>query len=290
MVSYNSPAKINLFLKVLGKGPSGYHKLSTLLQTVDLCDQLDIEVFKDGSLTNQKDELVCDVSKVPTDASNLVLKAASLFREKSGFDFTIKVILKKKIPIEAGLGGGSGNAATTLWALNEFFNKKFSIQTLMDWGACIGSDVPFFLSQGTAYCTGRGELVENMPPLDKTSLWIVKPHCSLSARIVYENLNLETLVKRDPLDPLDPLDFLAKIRRGEFPCFNDLEDSACKLAPELVCVKEKLEKQNLDNVVLSGSGSAFFCMGDVKHYTEHKEEGVESFRVNYLNRKEGEWY
>lgn len=145
-----SPAKINLFLRVVSKEPDGYHHLSSLFQAISLGDTLIME-------RASTDQLTCDHSFLPTDHSNLILKAIKLFRQRTGCEQAFKVHLIKRIPIQAGLGGGSSNAATTLWGCNQLAQTNLSDSTLMEWGTELGSDVSFFFSQGTAHCTGRGE-------------------------------------------------------------------------------------------------------------------------------------
>lgn len=150
-----SPAKINLFFRVLKKRDDGYHEIASLYQAIDLGDTLNITL-------NECDELSCSDPSLQTDESNLVLKAAALFRKKTALALYIKVHLHKQIPIQAGLGGGSSNAATTLWALNKLANCPASFQDLALWSCELGSDVAFFFSKGAAYCTGRGELFSSL--------------------------------------------------------------------------------------------------------------------------------
>lgn len=150
--------------------------------------------------------------------------------------------LLKTIPYAAGLGGGSSNAATTLWAANELSGRPCSNEELAAYGADFGSDISFFLSQGTSYCTGRGEILEDVPHLSTRSLYIVKPKEGLSTPLVFKNLKLASCSKADPrtllsqmLNDLDSADFV-----------NDLEDSSFKVLPSLRVLKEKLYAQGFD--------------------------------------------
>lgn len=232
-----SPAKLNLFFRVLGKRPDGYHDIASLFQAIDLGDTLH---FK---LRENRDLLFCSDLSVPSDGSNLILRAAELFRKKTGHSFGIEVKLEKKIPVQSGLGGGSSNAATTLWALNALTGSSIAEKDLMNWGAEIGSDVPFFFSAGTAYCTGRGELVENLDPLPDLKGWVAKPPYGLSTPAVYQ--------KCVPLAP------------DAKPFFNDLEHAAFTLLPQLAEIKATLYEMGFDQVTMTGSGTAFFCIGNV---------------------------
>lgn len=159
MLTLNSPAKINLFLRILNRRRDGYHNLASLFQTVDLLDQIHLSL-------DERDSLSCSDPTLPVDHTNLVTKAVELFRAKTGMAFNVRAHIDKKIPAQAGLGGGSSNAATTLWGLNTLLKNPATPQQLQVWSAEIGSDVPFFFSLGTAYCTGRGEQVFNQPFLD----------------------------------------------------------------------------------------------------------------------------
>ncbi len=144
MLTLNSPAKVNLFLRILRRRSDGYHDLASLFQAISLYDTIHFAL-------SDHDELTCDKPGIPTDSTNLILKAADLFRRKTGLKFGLKAHLEKRIPHEAGLGGGSSNAATTLWALNQLHGQPASPDELIAWSGEIGSDITFFLSHGTAY-------------------------------------------------------------------------------------------------------------------------------------------
>lgn len=137
MLSLHSPAKINLFLRILHKRADAYHELASLFQTVDLSDILHLSL-------SETDSLVCSDKTLAVDSSNLIIKAANLFRKKTGIDQGLSVHLEKKIPMEAGLGGGSSNAATTLYGFNELCGRPATEAELISWASEIGSDVSFF--------------------------------------------------------------------------------------------------------------------------------------------------
>lgn len=272
-----SPAKINIFLKIVDKRPDGYHNLSSLFQAIDLCDILHI------SLSSQdRDTLTCNDPSIPSDSTNLVLKAVELFRRKTGLMFFVKIDLEKYIPSQAGLGGGSSNAATTLWALNELLDQRISLEQMAEWSEEIGSDIPFFFSQGTALCTRKGENVKNIC-LNKNCqpLWIVKPSLGLSTPLVYKSLNLSNL----PFYDLER--YLHCCIRGEWSCFNDLEIPAFTLMPSLARLKNKLLLAGFHTVLMSGSGSAFFCLGEGKL---PDDEELYMKQVKVLNRERNIWY
>ena len=183
--------------------------------------------------------------------------------------------------MQAGLGGGSSNAATTLWALNFLSGKPATETELAEWGAEIGSDISFFLSQGTAYCTGKGEIIRPLSPLKATSLWIVKPQMGLSTPQVYGKLEATTLLQRSPEKAL------ASFFSGTPEYFNDLESSAFEILPELGEFKKKILSHGFSQVLMSGSGSSFFCVGDADLSNLH---GYLTFKAQFLNRSPDSWY
>lgn len=138
-----SPAKINLFLRVLGKRSDGYHEIASLFQAINLGDNLTFTL-------SEQDHLTCSDPHLPCDHTNLVIKAVHLFRKKTNLDTPVTIHLEKEIPSQAGLGGGSSNAATTLWALNALHNYPYTIGQLQIWSAEIGSDIPFFFLSGNS--------------------------------------------------------------------------------------------------------------------------------------------
>jgi len=271
-MKYFSPAKINLFLKILGKREDGFHEIATLIQAVSLFDELDIHVSNDVN----SDQLTCSDSSIPTDSTNLVSKAVELFRKKSGLSFSTKIHLQKNIPHQAGLGGGSGNAATTLFALNEHFQFPFSEKELQNLSSELGSDIPFFFSQGLAYCTGRGEVVQSLKPLAPSPIWILKPPFGLPTVQVYKAFaslprSYET---KDPLISLD------EIQKGRTAFFNDLEHAAFHVSSEMGSLKETLEK----GAMMSGSGSAFF------HFQPLYAKNCEVYQAQTTSRVQGKWF
>lgn len=274
MLTLRSPAKVNLFLRILYRRPDGYHELASLFQTISLCDTLHFEFAEHDTLT-------CTDPTIPTDHTNLVLKAADLFRRKTGMKFGVRAHLEKHIPPQSGLGGGSGNAATTLWALNQLCGTPAEDIDLADWAADIGSDISFFFSHGTAYCTGRGEKLRAVNPPPSVPLYIVKPPQGLSTPEVYRNLNATQLTQRDPEH------FLQEILKGKTCYFNDLEIPALKLLPSLADFKQQLYNSGFHTVTMTGSGSAFFCLGTPKPLQDSK---VFFYPSSFLHRTPLNWY
>lgn len=272
-LSFVSPAKINLFFRVLCKREDCFHEIASLYQAISLYDTLKISL-------SEKDELTCSDSSLLMDKNNLVYKALQIFREKTGIHHPVKIHLEKNIPMEAGLGGGSSNAATTLFALSTLFSLDLPKEDLIQMGSVLGSDVPFFFSSGSAYCTGRGEILQDIPYKDflgDASLWIAKPEMGLSTPLVYKSCKPDLLEKRDPEKDL-----------AQRNCFyNDLEMSAFSLKPELETLKRRLLDLGFTFSIMSGSGTSFFCIG--KEINPHLE-GVKFFEVKPILRKSTTWY
>jgi len=163
-----SPAKLNLFFRVLNKREDGFHEIASLMQAISLGDTLSIDEAETDQLTTSCSDLKCD-------ETNFIHQARAHFRKKTGYKTPISIHLEKRIPLQSGLGGGSGNIATTLWAMNSLSGLAIKEEILREWAGEISSDAPFFFSSGTAHTTGRGEIVENLPPLQPKNLWLAKP-------------------------------------------------------------------------------------------------------------------
>lgn len=271
MLKLKSPAKLNLFLRILGKRPDGYHEIASLFQAIDIYDTLTFKLA-------EKDQFTCSDTSLPVDENNLVLKARDLFRKKTGQTFPLAIHLDKKIPTQAGLGGGSGNAATTLFALNQLAGVCAAPEQLATWSSAIGSDIAFFFSSGAAYCTGRGDCFRDVT-LQPMQFTLYKPAFGLSTPDVYRALDLNALASKDPLQMLHSF-------ASESPHYcNDLESAAFRLSPELASFKQKLCDQGYAVVQMSGSGSAFFCVG------HPKQKGSDLISVvRSVQRRSDGWY
>jgi len=284
---YFSPSKINLFLRVTARRPDGFHDLASLFHVIDLGDYMSFA----KSSSETKDTLICNDPTIPTDESNLVIKALNLFRAKTGITQRFWIELDKRVPHGAGLGGGSGNAATTLFAANKLCGSPATEAELLEWSGEIGSDISVFFSKGAAYCTGRGEIVEDVePPLDlATKMLLVKPPAGCSTPAVFKALDLDS---RSKVDPLELMKGLSETGCSETVCINDLEAPAFTVLPELAELKEKLKAATEDAVVfMSGSGSTIVVIGD-DQVPAFVAEDATLFKspTRLITRKEGDWY
>ncbi|MGM0440307.1 MAG: 4-(cytidine 5'-diphospho)-2-C-methyl-D-erythritol kinase [Chlamydiota bacterium] len=273
---FYSPAKINIFLHVLRRRNDGFHDIASLFQAIDLCDELNITFSED-------DKFTCNRDDIPQDSSNLVIQARDLFRRKTGINTGLAIDLHKKIPAQAGLGGGSSNAATTLWALNEIAGRPATSSDLALWGAALGSDVPFFFSSGAAICSGRGESVTSVAALPSNKVWVIKPSIGLSTPAVYQALDPQKFFDHDHKRLLD------EIYRGDYSHIsNDLEAAALKLLPQLQDLKQQLVKGDHQAVFMTGSGTTFICLGGEE--PSLLGEDVKVFEAGFITRRQDNWY
>lgn len=242
-----SPAKVNLFLHVLGKRPDGYHEIETLMCCVSLYDILHI------NFTNGATSLTCTDQEIPCDEKNHAIKAVNIFLGKFKKNIGVKIHIEKNIPSGAGLGGGSSNAAAVLSALNSHFGNPFSIKEMMSMGLEIGADVPFFLFNKPALATGIGEKLEEHALKLPYKILIVYPGFSISTADVYKNLNLGLTNCKKKFKSLS----LKQEFDAQLLC-NDLEHVTASIYPEINIIKEALLKQKASGVLMSGSGSSVF--------------------------------
>jgi 4-diphosphocytidyl-2-C-methyl-D-erythritol kinase len=178
-LAVSASAKVNLTLEVLGKRSDGYHEIATVLQAVDLADRIMLEDASDSVVFGT------DSPNVPPDADNLVARAAALLKHAAGVERGARLRLEKRIPVAAGLGGGSSDAAATLLGLNRLWRLRWSLGRLAEVAAVLGSDVPFFLRGGRALATGRGECVRRLEGGGGYAIVLVNPNLALSTREVY---------------------------------------------------------------------------------------------------------
>lgn len=287
-----SPSKVNVFLRITGKRPDGYHNLASLFHVISLGDILKFSV----SPSTTKDSLTTNTAGVPLDGKNLIIKAFNLYREKTGTKKYFWVHLDKRVPTGAGLGGGSGNAATALWAANQMNGNIASEKELQEWSGELGADCPFFFSQGAAYCTNKGEVVRNIPPPIplSTPMVLIKPPEECSTVEVYKRFSMDNTSDVNPEDLLREI-----VEKGisQAVCINDLEPPAFAVLPTLKALKERIlaaSRGRYQAVFMSGSGSTIVGVGDSQPpqfiYDEDKYSDVFVSEAYFLTRKENEWY
>jgi 4-diphosphocytidyl-2-C-methyl-D-erythritol kinase len=271
-----SPCKVNLILNILGQRADGFHELETVMQPVNICDEMTFE--RAGSSL----QLTCSNPELPCDSKNLVHRAATAFLAAAKISDGVKIHLQKNLPLAGGIGGGSANAAVTFTALNELFGSPLPLVTLHELAAKLGSDVPFFLYDQPALATGRGEQVrtlENFPALKGKAFFLAHPGFGVSTPWSYQNL------ARFPKDQNGTAgraaELVAKLQAGDLPAaagdfYNSLEAPAFDKFPVLQFYKEFLREHGALVSLMSGSGSTTFAIAENLAAAENLSEKFKS--------------
>lgn len=252
-LSARSFAKVNLGLKLIARRADGFHELRTVLQTVDLWDTLRYIPRRDRRIV-----LKCNDPYLPLSSENLIVRAAKLWLEAAQVREGITVCLEKRIPVGAGLGGGSSNAATTLLALERLFVQKLPSGRLHELAGELGSDVPFFLSGGQALGMGRGDVLVLLPDLKRSPLVLVCPHFSIATRDAYRKASL-WLTKKYKTHNMARFRLKVFEKTSALGLFeNDFESVLFPDYPELGRLKSRLVAAGAEHAQMTGSGSAVF--------------------------------
>jgi 4-diphosphocytidyl-2-C-methyl-D-erythritol kinase len=283
-IQLKSFAKINWTLDVLFRRDDGYHELRTIYQTVSLHDEVSLNE------TNAQIEIVCDDSRVPCDETNLAFRAAAALREATNTAKGARIEIQKRIPVAAGLGGGSSNAAATLLALVKLWKLEIDESELFQIAATLGSDVPFFLIGGTALGVGRGEEVYPVEQVHCEHIVLVNPGFPVSTRDAYGKLSRLTTPEAAFIIPFTLL--AAKgIRELPLVARNDLEGPVLAAHPEISEVKRGLLSLGAKHALMSGSGATVFGVFDnlqaaEQSETEMRAAGYWAERVRTVDRHE----
>jgi 4-diphosphocytidyl-2-C-methyl-D-erythritol kinase len=256
----NSPCKVNLLLNILGRRADGFHELETVMHPVQLCDRLTFERGGHGVA------LTCSDANLPTDPRNLVHRAATAFLQVTKIGEGVRIHLEKRIPLAAGLGGGSSNAAATLIGLNELFGGPLPAAKLNELAAALGSDVPFFLQTKPALATGRGEIIQPLdvfPALRGTVFLLIHPGFGISTAWAYQQLARFPAALNGQLGRAQKL--VSLLQSGDMyaagrALYNSLEAPALEKYPLLALFQEFLRSQGAVATLMSGSGSTTFAL------------------------------
>ena len=246
-----APAKINLFLEVTGRRPDGYHNIVSLIRAVTLYDRIVIKPKRRGIA------LKCSLRNLPVDKTNLAMKAAILLKNELKIDKGADIYLEKNIPVGAGLGGGSSDAAAVLKGLLKLWKKELPEKKLLDISKKLGADVPFFIRGGAAVARGIGERLESLENIEPARILLANPGFRIATKQVYNNL-------RFPLTKKQKINRILKLLRAWAPpqewgklMFNRLEEAVLTRHPEISRAKKILESCGF-NSIMSGSGSTVF--------------------------------
>ncbi len=267
-------AKINIGLDVLRRRADGYHEVKMIMQTVDIYDELVLERRKEPGI-----ELRMDNSELPSGGDNLICRAADLlFREKKITE-GVNISLTKRIPIAAGMAGGSADAAAALRGVNELFDLGYSLTELQALGVGLGADIPYCLAGGTMLSEGIGEILTPLPAPPAAHLVIAKPDINVSTAFVYGNLHADRLAWHPDIDGM-----IAALQKGDLDGItgrlgNVLETVTVKAHPVIEQIKELLRKQGAENALMSGSGPTVFGIFKEKETAARAAEAVERGRL-----------
>ncbi len=255
-----SPCKVNLILNILGKRPDGFHELETVMHPVPLFDEITFTRGGNGL------QMTCSEPTLPVDSKNLVYRAADAFLKLHKINDGVRIHLEKKIPMAAGLGGGSGNAATTLLGMNELFGSPLHFSALNDIAASLGSDIPFFLQDKPAIGVGRGEKIESLdyfPALRGSYIFLVHPGFGISTPWAYKELaNFPEALNGKPGRARNLVTLLntQSLNVAAKEIYNSLEAPALKKYPLLALFQDFFREHGAAVTLMSGSGSTTFAL------------------------------
>ncbi|MGF0065328.1 4-(cytidine 5'-diphospho)-2-C-methyl-D-erythritol kinase [Lachnospiraceae bacterium SGI.085] len=273
-ISLKALAKINLGLDVVRRREDGYHEVRMIMQTIHLYDRLKITKTKTPGI-----EIHSNLPFLPVNENNLVYKAGKLLMDEFDIREGVRVDLLKRIPVAAGMAGGSSDAAAMLYGINQLFELKLSRQALMERGVTIGADVPYCLMRGTALAEGIGEKLKQLPPMVKCPVLIAKPQISVSTKFVYQNLKLDEHTVHPDIDTL-----IQDIRNKDLQAVakdmgNVLETVTIPNYPVIAQIKEQMMHSGAVNSMMSGSGPTVFGLFEnekqaQKAYDDMKQTGL----------------
>jgi len=252
MISLNAHAKINLSLDVLNKREDGYHNLQMIMQTIQLHDTISIHEIPSGV------EIKCDAPYVPNNSTNIAYKAAEAMINKYNLDAGVRIVIEKKIPVAAGLAGGSTDAAAVLKGINILFNLGIEQNELMQIGKTLGADVPYCVMGGTALAEGIGEKLTPLAPLGKIPIILIKPKVGVSTAWVYKTLELDKVSKRPNTEKIISAIVKKDIKYIAENMCNVLEEVTINKYPIIEKIKKNLLHKGAIGSMMSGSGPTVF--------------------------------
>lgn len=272
-------AKINLGLDVLRRREDGYHEVKMIMQTISLHDDLEIRKIKTPEI-----QVKTNLYYLPTNENNLVYKAAKLLMDEFGIKEGVAIQLKKRIPVAAGMAGGSTDGAAVLWGMNQMYGLGLSRQELMERGVKLGADVPYCVQRGTALAEGIGERLSVLPSMPKCTILIAKPGISVSTKFVYENLHANDL-KPEQHPDVDRMIEAMKEKNLDLLCErmgNVLETVTIPAYPVIQEIKEHMMACGAAGAMMSGSGPTVF---GIFHSPVQAKAAMKDLKVNGLAKQ-----
>jgi 4-diphosphocytidyl-2-C-methyl-D-erythritol kinase len=256
-ISLKALAKINLGLDVVRRREDGYHEVRMVMQTIHLYDRLDISKSDKSGI-----ELTTNLSFLPVNENNLICRAGKLLMDEFQIKEGVKVVLDKRIPVAAGMAGGSTDAAAMLYGMNKLFKLGLGKRELMERGVQIGADVPYCIMRGTALAEGIGEKLTELPPMVKCPVLIAKPSISVSTKFVYQNLKLDGQTVHPDIDRLVKDIGDKDLRAITRDMGNVLETVTIPNYPVIAQIKEQMMRSGAVGAMMSGSGPTVFGLFD----------------------------
>lgn len=253
MVREKAYAKINLSLDVLRRREDGYHEVKMIMQTVDICDDL---IFEKSTAPGV--QLKIEGADLPADGDNLICRAAALIMEAGKITEGVHITLQKRIPIAAGMAGGSADAAAALRGLNRLFALGYSAQKLRDLGVKLGADIPYCIEGGTMLSEGIGEILTPLTPPPSCHLVVAKPNIDVSTAFVYGNLKADSLPYHPDIDGMASALSQGSLKGITDRMGNVLETVTEKACPVITKIKEQMRSLGAENALMSGSGPTVF--------------------------------
>lgn len=280
LISYG---KINMFLNIVGKRKNGYHDIETLIQRIDLFDEIELSV--DKHFMGIDIEISCNNEDIPVDDRNLCYKSTKWFMKRYNLNGKVRIYIHKNIPMCAGLGGGTSNGAEIIKGLNKIYNLGISTQTLCKESILLGADFPYSIIGGTVLCEGIGDKVTPIKPLDSNIILIVKPDFGFSTNEVYENFNIKymryNINKKNFIDFINTGDIYAICKNVS----NTLEYSSIGLMDIIRDIKLRFIENGAIGSTMSGSGSSVYGIFDNLYRAQMcYEEFKKDFKSVFLTR------
>lgn len=266
-----APAKINLSLDVLHKRDDGYHEMEMVMTSIDLADRLTLTLL-------EEDRIVIETNRsfLPLDERNIAYRAANLLKKAFDVKQGVHIHIEKNIPVAAGLGGGSSDAAATLRGVNQLWNLKLSLEELAEFGEQIGSDVPFCIYGGSAYAYGRGEKIQPIKEVPQCWVVLVKPRRGISSWTIFEHLQVDKLAHPDT-------EFLLRaIQNMDYPSMvqhlgNALEEVSIAKQPKIKLIKNKMLEFGADTALMSGTGPTIYGLCQKYSRAQRVFNGLKGF-------------
>lgn len=266
-----APAKINLSLDILGKRDDGYHEVEMIMTTIDLSDRIELYTLEQNEI-----KVSLESRYVPNDERNLAYQAASVFKKKYEISEGIHIKIDKSIPVSAGLGGGSSDAAAVLRGLNRLWTLNIPIEELAELGLTIGSDVPFCVHNVTALVKGRGEQVSELPSPPPCWVVLAKPDIGVSTRTIFQRVNMDNIKHPNTQGIIDAL------YHSDFSGIcdnlgNALENITINLHPEIKQIKDRMHRAGACNVLMSGSGPTIYALVEQENKAQRIYNSLKGF-------------